>query len=888
LRSAVAATASPTATSVPRAPVAARRAGSGAADHGRFLPGTMLAGRYRIVGLLGRGGMGEVYRADDVKLGQAVALKFLPAAVEKDEGRLARFMNEVKVARQISHTNVCRVYDVGDVDGHHFLSMEYVDGEDLSTLLRRIGRLPKDKAVQIARELCAGLAAAHDQGILHRDLKPANIMIDGRGRARITDFGLAGLAAEIGTDTGAGTPGYMAPEQLAGRASSIKSDLYALGLVLYELFTGKPAFHANTLPELLRVQTETTPTSPSRIVEGFDPAVERVILRCLEKEPRDRPSSALAIAAALPGGNPLAAALAAGETPSPELVAEAGDVGGLAPPLALACLATIVAAVVGVIALSGSAQLTRVVSPEKPPDALVERARETLHKLGDMAPPFDSVHGFHVDDRYLDYIADHDATASRWDRLKQGEPPVLLFWYRQSPRYLVPQNYAGTVSLTNPPSNVSGMSTVILDPRGRLRRLERVPPETDDAWEPAVEPDWSPLFQASELDLATLKPAKPVWFPPFFVDHRAAWDGTYPGATDVPIHVEAAAYRGMPVFFMIATPWSLPERMQVSPVSLAGKISQAAGLSVFLSILVGGCVLARANLRLGRGDRKGAFRLAAYMMAVQLVGSFLATHHVPESAELRLFILNLARALYVFSLYWVFYIALEPHVRRLWPHIIVSWVRLLNGRFRDPLVGRDVLIGVAAGTVLSLWGRAFFATCSALGSKTANPATFFSWSDEVSSLSGLRGAVWRLLELATAPAFTFYLLIILLLLRLILRKPAPAYVAYLAVGILINATAISTGNIPLGLVFLVLLGTAWTVLMVRFGIVAMMAMLFTSFALDTLPMTFDFSAWYAYGTLLALGAILALAGFAFHSALAGRPVFGDEKMGSGLPISSPP
>ena len=167
----------------------------------------MLGGRYRVVGLLGRGGMGEVYRADDLKLGQAVALKFLPAIVENDAGRLQRFLNEVKIARQISHPNVCRVYDVGEVDGHHYLSMEYVDGEDLASLLRRIGRLPTDKAVQISRQLCAGLAAAHEQGILHRDLKPANVMIDGRGRARITDFGLAALAGTVRADElGAGTP----------------------------------------------------------------------------------------------------------------------------------------------------------------------------------------------------------------------------------------------------------------------------------------------------------------------------------------------------------------------------------------------------------------------------------------------------------------------------------------------------------------------------------------------------------------------------------------------------------------------------------------------------------------------------------------------------------
>ncbi|MEX1312398.1 MAG: serine/threonine-protein kinase, partial [Candidatus Sulfomarinibacteraceae bacterium] len=145
------------------------------ADHGRFIPGTVLADRYRIVGLIGRGGMGEVYRADDLKLGQPVALKFLPVGLDRDEGRLRRFLNEVRMALRVSHPNVCRVHDIGEFDGQHFISMEYVDGEDLSSLLRRIGRLPKSKAIQAARQLCAGLAAAHGQGVLHRDLKPANV-----------------------------------------------------------------------------------------------------------------------------------------------------------------------------------------------------------------------------------------------------------------------------------------------------------------------------------------------------------------------------------------------------------------------------------------------------------------------------------------------------------------------------------------------------------------------------------------------------------------------------------------------------------------------------------------------------------------------------------------
>jgi serine/threonine-protein kinase len=208
------------------------RPASQASDGGRYIPGTVLAERYRMVGLLGRGGMGEVYRAEDLKLGQTVALKFLPRDVERDPDRLGRFLTEVRMSLRVTHPNVCRVYDIAEAGGRHFLSMEYVDGEDLASLLRRIGRLPEDKAVEIARQLCAGLQAAHDEGVLHRDLKPANVMIDGRGRAKITDFGLAGATEGIsGAEARAGTPQYMAPEQTSGGTLSRQTDIYSLGLV---------------------------------------------------------------------------------------------------------------------------------------------------------------------------------------------------------------------------------------------------------------------------------------------------------------------------------------------------------------------------------------------------------------------------------------------------------------------------------------------------------------------------------------------------------------------------------------------------------------------------------------------------------------------------------
>ncbi len=332
--------------------------------------------------------MGEVYRAEDLKLGNVVALKFLPASLQHDAAALAGFHAEVRNARQVSHPNVCRVYDIGEVNGQHFLTMEYIDGEDLSSLLRRIGRLPPDKALETAHQICAGLAAAHDCGLLHRDLKPANIMLDGRGRVRITDFGLA-LSSDdaTGRSETAGTPAYMAPEQIGKGEASVRSDIYSLGLVFYELFTGHLPYQANTAIEWRRAHLESSPRTPSSVVKDIDPAVESAILRCLQKDPAKRPSSVRQVAAAFPGGDPLAAALAAGETPSPEMVAASGETEGLRPAVAWAVLAGVIVSVIAAILLSAQTKLYRRVPLEKPPDALAERARDILQSVGYSEPP---------------------------------------------------------------------------------------------------------------------------------------------------------------------------------------------------------------------------------------------------------------------------------------------------------------------------------------------------------------------------------------------------------------------------------------------------------------------------------------------------------------------
>src|SRR5258708_2909745 len=343
-------------------------------DEGRFPVGTTLSERYRILGLLGRGGMGEVYRANDLKLGQPVALKFLPESSAGNRERIARFHAEVRIARQVSHPNVCRVYDIGEIDCSVFLSMEYIDGEDLRSLLRRIGRLPGDKALEIARGLCSGLSAAHAKGVLHRDLKPANIMLDGRGQVLITDFGLAAMADQLhGGRVREGTPAYMAPEQRAGREVSVRSDIYSLGLILHEMFTGK--------------HPDEVASNPTSIVKDLDPVVERLIFQCLQAEPRNRPSSAVAVARALPGGDPLAAALVAGATPSPEMVAAAGDPGGISARSAGIALGAVLAGLVVVAVLGSKTNILQQTPFDYSPAVLEQKTPDLLHTFEYIAPP---------------------------------------------------------------------------------------------------------------------------------------------------------------------------------------------------------------------------------------------------------------------------------------------------------------------------------------------------------------------------------------------------------------------------------------------------------------------------------------------------------------------
>ena len=808
--------------------------------------------------------MGEVYRADDLKLGQPVALKFLPPGFETNPDRLQRFLDEVRTARQVSHTNVCRIYDAGEADGLHFLSMEYVDGEDLASLLRRIGHLPKDKAIQIARQLCAGLAASHEIGVLHRDLKPSNIMIDGRGRARITDFGLAAFAEDIGhAEILAGTPDYMAPEQLAGRDVSVRSDLYSLGLVLYELFTGKRPFKAGSA---------TPPSSPSSFMEGFDPSVERVILRCLETDPARRPTSALSVAAALPGGDPLAAALAAGETPSPQMVAEAGEKTATSPAVSWSALAVFFVALAGFMALSSRTSLLGRVPLEKPPEFLVERAREILVQAGHDQKPADSLFTFEPNRDYLqDLLRREKAGSARWDELRSAPPGGVVFWYRESPLPL--EKLMGAAFgdwLIDPPDSKPGMARVGLDPDGRLISLLIVPGELAAAASPSREPDWEPLLQATGVDATTLAIVPPEWAPPVFADRRAAWTGSWPGKPDVPLRIEVAATSGRPVSLRIIAPWTRPTETPVRrrDVWKTGNLMLAV---VFPLVIVGAGFVALRNVRRGRGDRRGALRLALFVGGLRMLW-YLGAHHVASTAEVDIFAAHLSYALQRVGIAYVFYLAIEPYARRLWPRMLVSWVRMLEGGFRDPLVGRDVLLGAAAGALIALFGRLMFWIPATLGGPSMLP-NWTDWTGE--TLRGALPAFVSVVSIYTNKLMEIiFPLTLLLLFRLLLRRAAPAVIAVSLLGVLMFYPG--AGSIP-GYVVgqLLVLGVLWVILF-RVGLLAFAASFTVASLIDELPLTLHPSAWYLGTVLFSLGCIAAPALWGFWASQAGRPLFRDE------------
>ena len=833
-------------------------------EEGRFAPGTLLGGRYRILGLLGRGGMGEVYRATDLMLGQAVALKFLPVDASQNPRLLERFHGEVRVARLVSHPNVCRVFDIGEMDGTPFISMEYVDGEDLASLLLRIGRLPADKALEIARRLCAGLAAAHDRGVIHRDFKPQNIMINKRGDAVIMDFGLAAIADQLcGAEVRNGTPAYMAPEQLKGAGVTHRSDIYALGLVLYELFTGRKPYDAKTLPQLIDLQESAQLTSMTSIASDVDPAVETIIRRCLDPDPLKRPANALAVAAALPGGDPLAAALAAGETPSPEMVASAGKVEGLPRKYSIPCLALVAACLFVVIWYSARHRAFMVAPLENSPEVLAHEARQMAASFGYPERPADSAVWLEHRFELVNYLARLKG-AKNWQAWLAAEAPIQAA-YRESPQPLAARP-DGQVDSDNPPSTLPGMIEAALDAHGRLLKFYAAP-DARAPLAPGIDPEV--VFRAAHLDPGAFHEVPPTQVPAHASDSVRAWQGQHPSLPNTELTLEVAWWKGRISQATLSYPFRRAASADAGGRLLTERAQQALFLTAEIIVAIFIILVARRNWKMGRTDRSGALRLAAARILLGLVAWAGVVHPVTGQPMADMFQAAAGDQLLSALILWLVYLAVEPAIRARYPHAMVTWNRLLAGRWLDAQVWSHVLIGAALGCMVWIWFM-----MPEMVARTRNVGD----GGNLHYLLGTRAWVGTGAgKLAEALALGPLVFAVTCGIRRLVRRDALAALATAVIFTFLGEEDVYNHR---GIDLLIVIGlflaiyTVVAYVLMRMGLVATIALIFYVNSFNGLWLGTDWTTWYTPTGVATLTLMLGIAVFAFWRSLGGRELLG--------------
>jgi predicted Ser/Thr protein kinase len=844
------------------------RASSSSHEHieGRFAPGTLLNGRYRIIALLGKGGMGEVYRATDLTLGQSVALKFLPALGAGDPRLLERFHNEVRIARQVSHPNVCRVYDIGEAEGLVYLSMEYVDGEDLSTLLKRIGRLPSEKATEIARKICAGLAAAHDRGVIHRDLKPHNVMLDKRGEVLICDFGLAALPEQINpAEFRQGTPAYMAPEQIKGTSVTAQSDIYALGLVLYELYTGKRPYSGKNVQEILVQQEAMAMTSMTSHAQDIDPTVENIIKRCLDPEPSTRPSSALLVSIALPGGDPLAAALAAGQTPSPELVA-ASKSQGLRLRYSLPLLLFVIVGVLAYPLLNGQIDALQYTPADLPPGALEVQARRVAASFGYTGKPVDSIWWLTgIGDDVIKRASANFAKPD-WYAVFREEAP-LRFRYREAANDTLGRSPIGDVRWDFPSFEAPSMVRLMLDPLGRLRYFEAMPPR-DMAQKRGPGVSFESIAELTQFQIDRRKPVPPFRTPTAAYDEIHAFEAVTAGAMKIPIKIQYSAHRGYLTSLHVQYPWTTipPAQLQTKPLST--RLREGFLVGAMLVFFFYCFTLAWRNWKGGRADRKGAFTLAAAYLILQIV-AYLGTLHVTYEVYMIYFFVNaLSDMLTSSAMIFLLYLALEPALRARWPQAIVTWNRLLAGRILDPQVGAHILTGAAMGVFLV----SFFLCRS----------WYEYWSsgrlNEAGSLmlGGVGNWIGQIARVGDSSMQAGMIIFFALFGLKVLLKRDWLVVLLGSVVLPVQESSLAASNqFWLDYPLYVLVYAIIFVALLRFGLLSGVFCLAFTNALGRAASNNDFTAWYMAGTVAIMILLIAIALFAFWRSL------GDQKLVGG-------
>jgi serine/threonine-protein kinase len=500
---------------------------------------------------------------------------------------------------------------------------------------------------------------------------------------------------------------------------------------------------------------------------------------------------------------------------------------------------------------------------ELPPDALTLKAREYAASFGYTAKPADWARAYAYDRDALRYIETNLPAASRWQAIERGHPNAIYFWYRQSPRLLEP--IGQDVTTSDPPETISGMIRVTLDTRGRLAGFTAVPPQVDDPEPPGMAVDWKILLTAAGFDPAAVVSTASRWTPPVMADSRAAWSAK---RGDTEVRIEAAAWRGKPVYFAIVEPWTRPSRMQAFQQTTANKVTQIIVLTLAIALLIGAALLSRHNLKRGRGDSAGATRLGVASAIMIMIIWVLTGWHVPSAWEVGALFYHLAFALLIAGSLWVAYVAIEPYIRRHWPQAIIGWTRLIAGGFRDPLVGRDLLIGAGVGCFWTLVWMGSIHIEKAYGEVPSSTAFLFPL------LGARHTAALPLLGFTNTIINVLAAFFVLFIVRVLLRREWLAAVAFIGLTSLSSAANSKAPLIDVGLTAVV--STTVYLLITRAGFLAFMAAYYVQYMTIFTPFTSDISGWAGGSTLYALLVVAAITAWAVYATLRGTSLIKDD------------
>jgi serine/threonine-protein kinase len=762
-----------------------------------------------------------------------VALKFLPEHLNRDIQAREMLLAEVRIARSIAHPNVCRVYDIHEYRGRGFLTMEFIDGEDLEGILQRSGRLRFSNALALARQLLSGLAEAHRLGIVHRDLKPSNIMVDGHGIARISDFGLAmdGRFTSCSPRI-AGTPDYMAPEVARGEEATIQSDLYSLGLILLELFSGRR----------ITAATSGDPDAATRCTSGLHDShlmklpssIRPMIAHCVQTDPGLRPLSADALLSNLPELNERDILF---DSPrqfvSPEWLAFLPN---KRPVRFWSCALMFAGIVISLLVHTVSSRQIRFIENanlDRSPAEQLKIATSLLSSIGhEVESGGRTAIGF-------EYVSDEKALrpldANR----------AAVFWYRQSKHNLIVREQGISRGLDN--VRVSRHSPPLIQPAdvrvelwgdGLLRSYECVRPAESILDASHAIPR---MYTAAGLDQSRFEVDKP-----------------FSGNDGVSVLRET---RNPTITVTTTVDQGKLIRFQTNHQQPVSKLDRDMGNNmdeaVLGVLLIGGIVAAVQNVRRGQGDRSGALKLALFICLMSLITWATIASHVRNIAEeIRIWRHGLANAFFWGIVTWSFYLALEPTIRRHWPDRMISWNRLLHARWTDATVARDVLIGILIScTAIPLLGLLNVAVRHQLGLPPR-------MSIPPLELYPLLGVHFLISVFSHAASNGIYHAFVLTMMPLLFRKIVRSDIV--AIGLTwTTLTAFLCLEYGDGSYWLPIYMSLWTAIylgtMLYFGLLASAAMFFAFHILLYLPVTANDSAWYWPVSMIGIAALISIA-----------------------------